>query len=369
MNTLAAQTHLKTRTIPVLFCVVLIALMTACSSGSSSPQLPLVAPNDPTATNPGDTPTVNAPLVEPTVMQFTPPVGQTQDIFELMSAMGTFTRLLALIEKTDLQQTLQGPVPLTVFAPSDDAFAELDAAVSPGLLAALDTEQLRDRLTYHVLLGSAQNSTALRQYDNRALNMANNLPVAININNSGNLLLNSSVLSGPDIAASNGLLHVIDTVLTPPLRTIDPNNAVPPPSTDSISETLLERSDYSTLLSLVEQAGLAELLQGDNNGLGWTLFAPSDIAFERSSSDVFALGSDGDSMGAAELVNLHLFPGTIATDELVAGELNMRMGSVQVEPSANGFRVGGANIVGRDRVVANGIIHFVDAPLEQLMPN
>ncbi|MFK7852601.1 MAG: fasciclin domain-containing protein [Granulosicoccus sp.] len=139
---------------------------------------------------------------------------------------------------------------------------------------------------------------------------------------------------------------------------IDPNDNIPPPTTEDIANTLLERSDYSTLLLLVERAGLTELLQNDNDGNGWTLFAPSDIAFSVG-EDISTLTSEQ----SRELVELHLFPGTLSTSGMQQGVLNMSSGAVDLEFTDTGIVVGGARIVGRDRVVGNGIIHFVDSVL------
>lgn len=344
----------------IVFGFLLAALVSACSSDSDpSDTSPVGDLPDATNTAPGEVPVIIAPIVEPPVTEFTPPAGQTQDIVDLLSATGTFTRLLALVEKAGLQANLQGSETVTLFAPDDDAFAALDAAVGAGSLDALDTEELRDRLNYHLVPGVALDSTALRLLDNKALLMGNELPAAINVDSGGDLLINSSALSAPDMLASNGILHVVDNVLTPPVRPVDPNDAVPPPTTDSISVTLLERSDYSILLDLIERAGLAELLIENNDGAGWTLFAPSDSAFERGSEDVFEL----DSVGASDLINLHLYSGTVTSAELPDGPLEMVEGTVQIERTAAGVTVGGATIVGRDRIVGNGIIHFVSAPL------
>jgi len=145
---------------------------------------------------------------------------------------------------------------------------------------------------------------------------------------------------------------------SPDVPIVDPNDNIPPPTTDDIATTLLMRSDYSTLLFVVERAGLTEVLQTDNSGEGWTLFAPSDIAFG-AGDDVSQLTTEE----SAELVQLHLFPGTVASTDLREGLLSMSLGSVEVQFTDTGIKVGEATIVGRDRVVGNGIIHFVDSVL------
>ncbi len=144
-------------------------------------------------------------------------------------------------------------------------------------------------------------------------------------------------------------------VMTPE---VDPNTEVPDPISDSIADTLRENMDYGTLLNLIEDADLAEALQDDNAGLGWTLFAPSDESF----NDVLESLS---SEQTKSLVRNHLYSGRIASNELVPGTLVMTEGTVAVVANGDGtVTVGGARIVARDRIFSNGIIHFVDAVLQ-----
>lgn len=138
----------------------------------------------------------------------------------------------------------------------------------------------------------------------------------------------------------------------------DPNASIPPASDLDIAATLLDRSDYSTLLRLIEQLGLTELLQTDNSGLGWTLFAPSDEAFNQLAQ---LQAMDQDALD--ELIGLHLYPATVTTENLPDGLLIMTKGQINVVRDDNGITVGQARIVGRDRLVSNGVIHYVDAVL------
>jgi len=343
-------------TLAIVSAVTALLLAGCSSSDSTTPESVPVA-GDPAFVEPGERPIIRTDVVTLTPEEFEAPAGSTQNMLEVMEAAGTFTRLLALIEQAGLNDALADDDTLTIFAPTDDAFVELDAAVSSGLLAALSVEELDDRLTYHTVVGNALSSTDLRGFDGRALDMANGLPAAINIDNDGQLKINGSVLLTSDLIASNGVLHVIGSVLTPPLRAVDPNTNIPPATTEDISTTLLRRSDYSTLLLLIEQAGLAEQLQEDNNGLGWTLFAPSDMAFD--GVDLSAV----ESVEAARLVELHLLPQSLSTEELPDGILQMKQGSVVVSRTGGVLTVGGATVVGRDRVVGNGVIHFVGSLL------
>ena len=333
-------------------------VFSACSSnGDSSADNDATNPAD---TQPGEAPVISIPVAEIDAEAFIPPAAVSTNVYDTLVASGTFTRFLALFDIAGITDVLQGSEAITLFAPTDDAFADLDVAIGQGVLATFTAAELDDRLRYHSLLEGALDSSALRSIAGQALMTSNGLPAAISISASGELMINSSTIRTADVLASNGIVHIIDTVLTPPVRITDPNQNIPPPTTTDISTLLLEHSDYSTLLLLIEQAGMTELLQQDNNGMGWTLFAPSDDAFARGELDVFEL----DMAGATRLVERHLYSGRLTTAEMVEGELAMSGGSVDVvRDPETGLSVGGAAIVGRDRQVGNGIIHYVDRRL------
>ena len=140
---------------------------------------------------------------------------------------------------------------------------------------------------------------------------------------------------------------------------VDPNEEIPDPSPDSISDTLLLRSENSVLLMLIENANLAEELGGDNDGDGWTLFAFSDVAYDNENIQTV---TDEQS---ASLVRGHLYEGRLRYEDMRPGLLQMLEGSVEVMQNDDGtLSVGGASVVARDREFSNGIIHFVDSVLD-----
>ena len=140
---------------------------------------------------------------------------------------------------------------------------------------------------------------------------------------------------------------------------VDPNDVVPAPSEDTIAQALLIRSDNQRLLTLIEQADLADALNGDNSGIGWTLFAFTDDAYANAG---FATVTDEQSDA---LVRGHLHSGRLPFSDIQPGVLPMTQGSVEVTENADGtISIGGATVVARDREFSNGIIHFVDSVLE-----
>ncbi len=350
----------RTLTRSIRFSVIAAASIVFSACSSSSDSTPANDDADPANTLPGEVPVIGVPVAEIDAGEFTPPAAATMNVHDTLVASGTFTRFLALFDIAGIADVLKGPEAITLFAPTDDAFADLDVVIGQGVLATFTAAELEDRLRYHSVLEGAVDSSALRSIAGQALITGNELPAAISISASGELMINSSTITSADNLVSNGIVHIIDTVLTPPVRITDPNENIPPPTTTDISTLLLEQSDYSTMLLLIEQAGMTELLQQDNDGMGWTLFAPSDDAFARGELDVFEL----DTAGAMRLVERHLYSGRLTTAEMVDGELAMFGGSVDVvRDPETGLSVGGATIVGRDRQVGNGIIHYVNSRL------
>jgi uncharacterized surface protein with fasciclin (FAS1) repeats len=141
----------------------------------------------------------------------------TLDIVDTAVAAGSFTTLAAALEAADLVGTLKGEGPFTVFAPTDDAFAALPAGTVEGLLN--DIPALTDILLYHVVSGD------VRAADVVGLSSATTVggqDISIEVVG-GEVILNGSIkVVTTDIAASNGVIHVIDGVLIPQAATAAP---------------------------------------------------------------------------------------------------------------------------------------------------
>ncbi len=131
------------------------------------------------------------------------------DIVDTAVAAGSFTTLAAALEAADLIDTLKGAGPFTVFAPTDAAFAKLPAGTVEGLLA--DPEALRAILLYHVVSGNVPASEVVNLSEATTVNGAT---VDIMVEN-GMVKINDSTVTTADVAASNGTIHIIDTVLLP----------------------------------------------------------------------------------------------------------------------------------------------------------
>ena len=135
---------------------------------------------------------------------------QDMDIVDTAAGAGTFTTLLAAAEAAGLVETLKSEGPFTVFAPTDEAFAALPAGTVEGLLA--DPEALAAILTYHVVPGAVMSTDLTNGMTATTVNGAD-----ITIMTEGGVKVNDANVVTADVAASNGVIHIIDAVIMPPM--------------------------------------------------------------------------------------------------------------------------------------------------------
>ncbi|MCC6242839.1 MAG: fasciclin domain-containing protein [Gemmatimonadaceae bacterium] len=136
----------------------------------------------------------------------------TPNIPQVAKTAGVFSTLLAAVNAAGLTETLMGRGPLTVFAPTDDAFKRLPAGTVESLLKPENREQLVTLLTYHVVAGRV---TAAQARTVRNAETVAGRSVRISESN-GDLRINDATVRIADVPASNGIIHVIDRVLMPP---------------------------------------------------------------------------------------------------------------------------------------------------------
>lgn len=133
------------------------------------------------------------------------------DIVAVASAAGSFNTLAAALEAAGLVETLQGEGPFTVFAPTDEAFAALPAGLVDALLLPENVEILRDILLYHVVSGSTVTSDMVAAGD---VTMANGKNATIVIDGK-TITIAGAAITSVDVAASNGVIHVLGAVMVP----------------------------------------------------------------------------------------------------------------------------------------------------------
>ena len=137
-----------------------------------------------------------------------------KDIVDTAVANGNFKTLAAALKAGGLIETLKGKGPFTVFAPNDDAFAKLPKETLASLLKPENKDKLVDILTYHVVSGAVPAKVAVTLKKATAVNKKD---IKVNKKDDG-LFLNKSKVIATDIKASNGIIHVIDSVLLPPSK-------------------------------------------------------------------------------------------------------------------------------------------------------
>lgn len=135
-----------------------------------------------------------------------------KDIVDTAVAAGQFKTLAAALTAARLVDTLKGPGPFTVFAPTDAAFAKLPAGTVDTLLKPESKAKLTAILTYHVVAGKVMAADVVKLKEAKTVNGA---MVAVKVDG-GNVMINNAKVTTADIEASNGVIHVIDTVLLPP---------------------------------------------------------------------------------------------------------------------------------------------------------
>ncbi|MBL9047167.1 MAG: fasciclin domain-containing protein [Tabrizicola sp.] len=141
-----------------------------------------------------------------------PSLAQDKDIVDTAVAAGSFNTLAAALTAAGLVETLKGDGPFTVFAPTDAAFAALPAGTIEDLLKPENKDKLTAILTYHVVAGKVM-STDLAEGMKAATVQGSEVTITLD----GGAKVNGAVISAADIVASNGVIHVIDSVILPPM--------------------------------------------------------------------------------------------------------------------------------------------------------
>ena len=271
------------------------------------------------------------------------PTDTPNDIPRTASCTGNHASLVSAVVQAELLETLQGTGPFTLFAPTDQAFA--DAGID---LAALDTPEgkaaLSDILLYHVVAGSVPSSAVTECMSADAVN---GQPLAFTVD--GGVMVNDATVTLADVSTSNGIIHVIDKVLTP---TDTPND---------IPRTASCTGNHASLVSAVVQAELLETLQGDGP---FTVFAPTDQAFADAGIDLAALDTPEGKQTLSDILLYHVVganvPAANVTDCMSATTVNGHPLSFTVGDSV---MVNGATVTATDVPTSNGIIHVIDKVL------
>ena len=339
------------------------------------------------------------------------PPADLVDIPTVAQGTGIHDSLVAAVIQAELLSTLQGEGPFTVFAPTDDAFAA--AGVD---LAALDNDEGKAALTnillYHVVSGTVPSSAVTDGLVAAAVN-GDDLTFTVG----DGVMVNDANVILADVMASNGIIHVIDKVLIPPVPVTEADGDICynmythtiaagasfdecmayayyedyemngqtftgcynlathtftmvsqaeceaymwTPAVD-IAMTAQATTIHNSLVAALAQAGLVSTLQGDGP---FTVFAPTDDAFAEAGIDLTALDNEEGKALLTDILLYHVVSGAVpssaVTDGLAAAAVN---GDDLTFSVGEGVMVNDANVILADVPASNGVIHVIDKVL------
>ena len=232
-----------------------------------------------------------------------------------------------------------------VFAPTDEAFAA--AGID---LATFDTDEenatLADILTYHVYSGSVQSSAVT---DGMTVTMLNGKDATFTVSD-GTVKIGEATVTLVDVPASNGVIHVIDKVLMPPVDQVD------------IPTTAASTGTHASLVAALTHADLVTTLEGDGP---FTVFAPTDEAFAAAGIDLSTFDTDEENATLADILTYHVYSGSVqssaVTDGMTVTMLNGKDATFTVSDGT--VKIGEATVTQADVVASNGVIHVIDKVL------
>ena len=331
---------MKTR---IMFLIVALALvLAACASPASSTPAPTAMP-EPTATP------------EPTAAPTEEPASQT--IVDIAAEDGRFTTLVAAVQAAGLAETLSSEGPFTVFAPTDEAFAALPEGTLDSLLQPENKQQLTDILLYHVVPGTVMAEDAIALDGQMADTALAGKQIAISVDMGSVYLNENAKVIVTDIEASNGVIHVIDSVILPPSE----DAAMEPMD---IVDTAVADGRFTTLVAAVQAADLVDTLKGEGP---YTVFAPTDDAFAalpEGTLDTLLLPENKQQL--TDILLYHVVPGQVMASDVVGlTSATTVLGEDATITVQDGkvFLNDNVEVIITDIETSNGVIHVIDTVL------
>ena len=266
-----------------------------------------------------------------------------------------FETLVAALQAAELVETLQGDGPFTVFAPTDDAFAALPVGTVEALLE--DIPALTDILLYHVVAGDVRAADVVT-LDAAVTVQGESVSITVE---GDNVRINDSLVIIADIVASNGVIHVIDTVLIPPEPAVEAMQDEQSERPGTIVDIAVADDRFETLVAALQAAELVETLQGDGP---FTVFAPTDDAFAAlPEGTVEALLEDIPAL--TDILLYHVVAGDVRAADVVTldAAVTVQGESVSITVEGDNVLINDSLVIIADVVASNGVIHVIDAVL------
>lgn len=256
-----------------------------------------------------------------------------------------FTSLVTAVVTAELLPAVTNPLSsLTVFAPTNAAFDNLATALNTNVAGLLALPNLADILKYHVLGTEVPSSAVTNGAIVQPLSSTNTLKLTLT--GTGMVYVNQAKVTTADIAADNGVVHVLDAVVLP-------------------FETVVDVAIDNGFTSLTAAVVKAELLPALTNPLTkLTVFAPTNAAFDNLAT---ALGTDLNGVLAhpqlADILLYHVIGDEVLSTELMNGAVPTLNGQDVTINLMGGVMVNTSNVTLADLVVSNGVVHVIDAVL------
>lgn len=278
------------------------------------------------------------------------------DIVDIAVNGESFGILVAALQEAELVTALQGEGPFTVFAPTDKAFVKLLRDLDISSIDLLNHPQLADVLLYHVVSGKVMSTDLV---DGMMAPTLQGESIMVDLNSG--VKIDMSTVIAADIEATNGVIHVIDTVLVPDGFSLDQPMEDDMPKM-SIVEIAAGNDDFSMLVSLLQKAELVEALQGEGP---FTVFAPTNQAFEDllQALDI----SEAELMAQPDLQKVLLYH--VVSGKVMSTDLSNGMSAPTLEGSnimvdlSDGVKINMSPVILADIEATNGVIHVIDSVL------
>lgn len=297
------------------------------------------------------------------LMMAVPLVGAAghKTIVDIAVEDGRFDTLVAAVVATDLADALSTGE-WTVFAPTDAAFAKLGLNPS-NVASAFSKAELTDILLYHAISGEVSSEKAKALVGDVA--MANGQKAGLKVFDGSIYVNDDSKVIIPDIAASNGVIHVVDTVILGPWPRVETSSpavggSVEAATGNTIVDIAVNDGRFDTLVAAVVYTGLADALSSGE----WTVFAPTDDAFAKLNLNPDNITSAFDKATLTDILLYHALSGEINSDKALTllGDVTMANGQQAGLKVFDGslFVNDDSKVIIPDVNAENGVIHVVD---------
>uniref|UniRef100_A0A674NSN7 Transforming growth factor-beta-induced protein ig-h3 n=1 Tax=Takifugu rubripes TaxID=31033 RepID=A0A674NSN7_TAKRU len=269
------------------------------------------------------------------------------NIYNTLAVVGASTTQM-YSERAKLKEEIEGPGSFTFFAPSNKAWAALPTEILDALVSNVNIELL-NALHYH-MVNRRLTSEELKHGSSFA-SMYLDFPVHIHHYSNGIVTVNCARLIKPDQRASNGIVHVVDRVIT----------AI----SNNVNAIIDLDDNLERLRAAMAAAGLTSLLEGEGS---YTVFAPTNEAFQKIPQETLNRIL-GDPVALRDLLNFHMLRHVQCSESIVSGSAMETLQGATLEVGCDGDQMtlnGKAIVTKRDQLGTNGVVHYVS---ELLIPD